>query len=154
MEKWDGTRAVSPALKTGFKVPGKHVPATQTTRKDLAKPPLRGSHASAGQCCGAGRSTGTPETISDSIKRRPGSRDDWESSVVFARKSTKCSLALFSQRRLSYQSVCRRGEKRRHKAQIMIQRNKKEGNSRSRRVMKRYLWYEDDRMCAQHNTHV
>lgn len=81
MEERDGTRAVSPALKTGFKVPGKHVPATQTTRKDLAKPALRGSHASSGQCCGGERLTGTPQTISDSNKRRPGTRDKKEHKV-------------------------------------------------------------------------
>lgn len=48
MENRDGRSAVSPALKTGFKVLGKHASATQITRKDLEKPPLRGSHASSG----------------------------------------------------------------------------------------------------------
>lgn len=97
-----------------------------STRKDLAQPPLRGTHASSGQCCGGERLTGTPETISNSIKRRLGSRDDWESSVVSQERTQSVPWPYLASAGYHIKMSAGEGKKWRHKAQIMIQRNKKE----------------------------
>lgn len=145
-------RAVSPALMAGFKVPGEHAPATQITRKDLAKPPFRGSHASFGQCWGGERLTGTPEAICDRIKERLGSNDYWESAVILQGRPQSVPSPYLDTAGYRITGSAGEGKKWGHKAQIIIQSKKKECQQQIPKSNEKIfvVWGWQDACPAQH----